>query len=288
MVKARCRRALAILRLSPAGHRDELDVLKLRARSKCAGQFAAIHLRHAQIQEGDGGRFAFGLDECRRAIVSRAHDLSLQAQQHGEAVGGVFIVINDEHAARRKLRLLVRRLAMVLPVPVSVDDDERQANDELAAGIAAGAVRFDRAAMQFDEPLHERQANAQTALRFFRATIRLIEHIEQARQRVARDANAGISHPDDPLLACSHGADKKLAATFGILRRVVEQESCSTELMRLLMLCIGAMGRPLDCEAVTAMRRPGARRASPCSEPCNAGAKRRVWVIVQRFRQRLP
>ena len=53
-----------------------------------------------------------------------------------------------------------------------------------------------RAAVHLDQPLHQRQADAQPALRALQGAVDLGEHLEDAGQHLGRDADAGVPDPD--------------------------------------------------------------------------------------------
>ena len=56
----------------------------------------------------------------------------------------------------------------------------------------AVAARLDRAAVQLDEAPRQRQADAEAAVRAVAMLLELREHVEDARQHVRRDADAGV------------------------------------------------------------------------------------------------
>ena len=99
-----------------------------------------------------------------RAAVGDVHVGAQQAQQHREAVGGVAVVVDDQDArdAARRGRscgaagpilagaspaAIGRRTMNSLPLPETV------------------AARLDAAAVHLDETLHQREPDAQAALR---------------------------------------------------------------------------------------------------------------------------
>uniref|UniRef100_A0A914Y1U5 Uncharacterized protein n=1 Tax=Panagrolaimus superbus TaxID=310955 RepID=A0A914Y1U5_9BILA len=63
------------------------------------------------------------------------------------------------------------------------------------------AGRGDRAAMQFDQLLHDRQAQAQAAMASGGGAIGLAEAAEQMIEEFGRDAITGIAHGDLPVVA---------------------------------------------------------------------------------------
>ena len=74
-----------------------------------------------------------------------------------------------------------------------------------------------------DQAAHERQADAESALRSPRRSIDLHEHVEHLRQRVRRDADAVVLDADHRLAVLAARADRDAAAVIGVLRGVVEQ-----------------------------------------------------------------
>ena len=82
-----------------------------------------------------------------------------------------------------------------------------QPDDEFAAEPGPLASRFDAAAVHADEALHQRQSDAESALRSPRRAIDLHEHVEDLRERVRRNADAVVLHADDRLAALAPGRD---------------------------------------------------------------------------------
>ena len=85
-----------------------------------------------------------------------------------------------------------------------------QTNSEFAPFSATRAVGFHRAAVHFDEPLHERQANSQANLGSFHRAIDLREHVEDAIEHLGGDADAGIGDGYDGLGILSFGRQHDL------------------------------------------------------------------------------
>src|SRR6185369_11986379 len=83
---------------------------------------------------------------------------------------------------------------------------QREADDELAALARPVALRLDPAAVQLDEAAHQRQAEPEAALRTDARALHLGEGLEDLRQHLRGDADAGVAHPDRPLVALgAHG-----------------------------------------------------------------------------------
>src|SRR5687768_300327 len=75
----------------------------------------------------------------------------------------------------------VRNTRIVFPLLALVD---RGADDELAAGARAPAVRLDRAAVELDQVPDQRQPDPQAALGAIEPPVCLREQIEDARQEL--------------------------------------------------------------------------------------------------------
>src|SRR4030095_5351259 len=74
---------------------------------------------------------------------------------------------------------------------------KREANDEFAALVGAGAMGLDRATVQLDQPLGEVEPDAQPAAVASHPAIALHEQIENMRQRRRFDSGAVVAHPND-------------------------------------------------------------------------------------------
>ena len=78
-------------------------------------------------------------------------------------------------------------------------------------GPRPGAVRGHRAAVHLDDPLDERQADAEAAARASAGAIGLPEHVEHARQHLGMDADAGVADADHRLVALAARTRSKSA-----------------------------------------------------------------------------
>ena len=143
------------------------------------------------------------------AVGRRVDFVAIALQQRREAVQRVPIVIGQQDAMARfrrrsrcrpspRLPSSAGRLAILLHA-------QRQADQEFAALPGPCAVRRDAAAMHLHELAHQREADAQAALRAMRGAIHLREQLEQARQQLRRNADAVVPHADLDI-ACSRAA----------------------------------------------------------------------------------
>jgi len=103
---------------------------------------------------------------------------------------------------------------------------ERKSHDELAPGPRTGAEGLDGSPMQFDEPLHHRQSDAETSLRTLGTTAHLYEKPKDAFELVGWDSNPRVSDAYDrlPCLATCREPDPptRLSVLAGILQEVAE------------------------------------------------------------------
>ena len=82
----------------PAGKGDQQCCREFCLLSKLPCHLAAIHFRHRQIQQYDVGSLNKRHLEGFLAIVGHLHIGSPKIHHHGQAVGGILVVIDDQHA----------------------------------------------------------------------------------------------------------------------------------------------------------------------------------------------
>ena len=102
-------------------------------------------------------------------------------------------------------------------------DQHRQADGELAARPEPVALGLDRAAVQLDQRLRQREADAEAVARAFERSVRLREHLEQARKLIGDDPDSVVAHADHGLIAVTIDRELDVSALVGELARVVEQ-----------------------------------------------------------------
>jgi hypothetical protein len=110
MVETRGAHALPVLVLSPAGERDDRHTLRVGDLTQPAGHFVAIHFRHADIEQHDVRLAQLELLERCRPVVRNMYVRTSRPQQHREALGGVAIVVHDQHAEAHDARSIAARL----------------------------------------------------------------------------------------------------------------------------------------------------------------------------------
>ena len=138
------------------------SVAAVRQGADPPGGLEAVHAGHAEIEEHDVRPERRRLVDGIGAVVGRADLAAERAHHHRQAVGAIAIVVGDHHAAaeRRRRDRIVRHRRGAGRGP-----RERQADLERAALIEARAARRHAAAVQVDQALHQRQADADAALR---------------------------------------------------------------------------------------------------------------------------
>jgi hypothetical protein len=106
------------------------------------------------------------------------------------------VVVDDENAAARRRRGATRCRGLPMrPGGGRVRDvRHRQERDELASGIRPVASRFDAAAVHLDQPLDDREPDAEAAAALVERCVELREHLEHAAQHVPRQADAVVLH----------------------------------------------------------------------------------------------
>ena len=82
---------------------------------------------------------------------------------------------------------------------------------------------LDGAAVHLDQSLHQRQADAESALGALQGTVHLREHVEDAGQHLCRNADAGVLDPDQHMVALPLGGHPNATALVHVLGSVVQQ-----------------------------------------------------------------
>ena len=100
MVEAGLERKATIFRLAVTGHRDQDDCVSVWSGSNCPGQLIAVHVRQADIDEGNLG---LGQGDRRQRLLPVGRDghfMPLSAKQRGQQAAGVGAVFDQQDAAR--------------------------------------------------------------------------------------------------------------------------------------------------------------------------------------------
>ena len=136
--------------------------------------------------------------ERRRAVVGGLDLVAQVAQEIGDALGGVLVVVDDEDALAARVRGRLRADGRRGPagryhLERCPAGRERKLDDELAPLARPVAVRRHLTAVQLDEAAHDRQAETEAALRAVERLRLLEEEVEHPPQHLGGDA--------DPLVA---------------------------------------------------------------------------------------
>ncbi len=84
-------------------------------------------------------------------------------------------------------------------------------------------MRGNAAALHLDQPSHERESDAEAALRAVERALELRERLEHHRQRACRDAHAGVPHAEHGVATFVRELDLDLSARVRVFRRIVDQ-----------------------------------------------------------------
>ena len=173
-----------------------MDVVQRgRRRSSCATSIT-VHHRQADIQQDHFRRERVRHSQRRRTIVRQPRRVAQSRHQDPEHLGRIDVVVDDLDAQRPddapgRAFCFVRtaRAAVVIGEPHL---DFRPLAD-------AAAAHFDPAIVHFNQPVRQRETDAQPAGRSLENVSFLVKHLEQMRQRIRRNANPGIAHADHRL-----------------------------------------------------------------------------------------
>jgi len=90
--------ALFVGVLSPAGDGDEGDGGGPGVLAEGADEVVAVDFGEADVEECDVGAEVFDGDESVGAVVGDADVVAGHSEEHGEGVGGVAVVVDDDDA----------------------------------------------------------------------------------------------------------------------------------------------------------------------------------------------
>jgi hypothetical protein len=106
--------------------------------------------------------------------------------------------------------------------------------------------------VQLEQALRQREADAEPWLCRAARQAGLHEHVEDARQRVRRDADAVVAHTNDDVVILPLCAERDFAARIGVLGRVVEEVGEYLREARGVALHDEGIARQRDGQAVVA------------------------------------
>lgn len=214
-VEARARRAAAVVLRAVAGERDE-EHPGAALGANLPRDLISIELRQPDVHERDlRAMTQRSLDAL--PAVGRLEDLvPVVLEQHAQHLARVVVVFDDQDAApARRLapRRRGRRRDRVL--------EHGQPDDEAAPSTEAFALRLDAPVVQLREPAHQREPDAEPALRALEPAVALDEEIEDVRQQLGLDADSVVLHRQGDVRALV--PDRHADVSSG--RRVAERVS---------------------------------------------------------------
>ena len=198
----------------------------------------------------------------------RPHLVAVQSQHLRDALGGVDVVVDHQDRGGRDAASARRRGASSAAARRA--RGSRTTNSAAPAGALAEGLH--RAAVHLDQPAHQRQADAQAALRAVERSLSLHEQVEDAPSRSARDADAVVAHDDDRLVLSGVAASVMWppAAVYlaALLSRL--QNTCARRVGSARQL--GRRGTERELVPLRVDQRPAhldrLRRAAPSSSGC--------------------
>ena len=170
-----------------------------RLLANAAGGLVAVQPRHAHVHQ-DRLR-AERLRDLHRldAVVGGPHLVPRELEHHRHRGRRVTVVVHHQDATPwpgcALVVLFENNLASISRLPSSTGS--RTVN--VLPLPSAGALGRDGAAVHLDQPLDQRQPDAQAAGGALDAPVHLAEHVEDAAERLGRDADPVVADGDDDL-----------------------------------------------------------------------------------------
>ena len=129
------------------------------------------------------------------AAVGDLDDVLVELEHLAQGVGGIVVVLDDEHAAGCGSRRRGRA------VPPAWPEQPRRSSGRVIVNVAPlprpAARCAHRAAVHLDEPLDEREPEPEPALAAVEGGVRLREGLEEPRQHLGLDPAPRVSHGED-------------------------------------------------------------------------------------------
>ena len=180
-----------------AAHRDA------RHTADCANaahELVAIAVGQTKIADNDIERLPIDRRACAGGISSRGHRKSSRAQEPANSPRGVVVIFDEQKPHFGLLSVFCRREVRCFADQIGLGSG--QLDDECGPLTQTGALRANRATMQFDEGLGNRQPEPKASELPGNFRSSLLEGIEDSRQRFHRDADAAVLHSHFPPSAC--------------------------------------------------------------------------------------
>src|SRR5262245_54771969 len=147
------------------------------------------------------------------------HLVTGAGQGGAQHLARVRVVFYDQHATRDGWRAGRTGGGTI----VRGRQDAREAHGECGATPGALARGGDRAAVQLDERLHEREPDAEPAVSAVDRALALDEQVKDARDYVGGDAYAGVSHSEHRRAVLGAHTHRHSASRRSVFERVADQ-----------------------------------------------------------------
>ena len=97
-----------MLVLAVTGDRDQQRARTIGHRSDAFGDLEPVDSGKAQVEKDRARTHRLNHFERRRAVVRDMDDVALHPKQHRQALGGIAVVVDDEHGPLLRRRVLLR------------------------------------------------------------------------------------------------------------------------------------------------------------------------------------
>jgi hypothetical protein len=97
-------RAPPVVFLAPAGDGDERYLGSPRALADALRHLVTVYQRHPDVEQREAGLEALGDFQSFEPVLRCAHLVAVQPDQAGESLGGVAVVIDNQHLEPRSGR----------------------------------------------------------------------------------------------------------------------------------------------------------------------------------------
>ena len=169
-----------------------------------ADEFVAVFVGHADVAEDQVGLFGLeqleaavgGLGDDARSALRSVSKRLIRSRASGSSSMTRTLAPSSETCSEIERGLAVGAARMLASVGCVASDCERQGDGEGRALAFAATFGGDASAVQFDEVLDDRQAEAEAAVVARGGGVGLAEAVEDVGQELGGDALAGVAHGD--------------------------------------------------------------------------------------------
>ena len=219
-IEARLAGPLLVPLAPVARDRHHGDRLESGLAAQPARDLVAVDSRESDVQQDHVGPVLAREVEAGRAVVRHGDVVAHDLEHHLQADRRVLVVVDDQHPDRGAGTLWRRKRRMWLG---GSRGEQGEAHDELTALTEPRAPRLHAPPVELDQPANEREPDAEPALRAVVRVRALHEEVEDPRQQIGPDADAGVGDAEQDGVARSFGRDVDAATGLGVLDGVGEQ-----------------------------------------------------------------